>query len=300
MKRNKHLVSVLLAALALVGCSNEDENTMGTDGRVALQVTSDIQTRAYNDQWEAGDRIGIYAFTEGSTTVADGYANIPYITTQGNGTFSPDGNTTIYLSTNGDARDFVAYYPHKQLTGDVYAVDVTNQSPQKDIDLMAAATQTASRTNPAVAFNFVHKLSKVEITLQPGSGMTDSDLEGLSVALTGQQTAGTFDVTQPASAVNVTTGTAEVIDLLTNAAGTFAEGIVLPSNDYTGMSLEITLADGESEFSWSLENAKESDKFEAGKKYLYSINVNKTEISVTSTITDWESGNNGGETGDAE
>ena len=40
--------------------------------------------------------------------------------------------------------------------------------------------------------------------------------------------------------------------------------------------------------------------FEAGKKYLYTINVNKAEISVTATITDWEPGNNGGESGYAE
>ena len=290
---------LLAAAFTLTACTNDDIPTQ--DNRVALQVTSGIQTRAYDNQWEADDRIGIYAFTKGTTTVADGYANIPYITqtSVGNGTFAPDG-TTIYLPTNGDARDIVAYYPYKQLSSDEYKVDVTDQSSQKDIDLMAASTQTADRTDPTVEFSFVHKLSKVEITLQPGSGMTDDDLEGLTVALTGQQTAGTFDVTQPASEVTVTTGTATPITLLTNAEGSFAEGIVLPSDDYNGMSLKITLADGESVFTWPLSNATKSQKFEAGKKYLYTINVNKAEISVTATITDWEQGNNGGESGYAE
>ena len=299
MEKKTFASMLLAAAFTLTACTNDDIPTQ--DNRVALQVTSGIQTRAYDNQWEAGDRIGIYAFTEGTTTVADGYANIPYITqTSGaDGTFAPDG-TTIYLPTNGDARDIVAYYPYKQLSGDAYEVNVTDQSSQEDIDLMAASTQTADRTDPTVEFSFVHKLSKVEITLQPGSGMTDDDLKGLTVALTGQQTAGTFDVTQPASAVTVTTGTATPITLLTNAEGSFAEGIVLPSVDYNGMSLEITLADGESVFTWPLSNAIESQKFEAGKKYLYTINVNKAEISVTATITDWEQGNNGGESGYAE
>lgn len=299
MEKKTFASMLLAAAFTLTACTNDDIPTQ--DNRVALQVTSGIQSRAYNNQWEAGDRIGIYAFTKGTTTVADGYANIPYITqTRGaDGTFAPDG-TTIYLPTNGDARDIVAYYPYKQLSGDEYEVDVTDQSSQKDIDLMAASTQTADRTDPTVEFSFVHKLSKVEITLKPGSGMTDDDLKGLTVALTGQQTAGTFDVTQPASEVTVTTGTATPITLLTNAEGSFAEGIVLPSVDYSGMSLEITLADGESVFTWPLSNATESQKFEAGKKYLYTINVNKAEISVTATITDWEPGNNGGESGYAE
>lgn len=299
MEKKTFAAMLFAAAFTLTACTNDEVPKQ--DNRVALQVTSGIQTRAYGNQWEAGDRIGIYAFTEGTTTVADGYANIPYITqTSGaDGTFAPDG-TTIYLPTNGDVRDIVAYYPHKQLSGDAYEVDVTDQSSQKDIDLMAAATRTASRTKPAVAFSFEHKLSKVEITLQPGKGMTAADLERLTVALTGQQTAGTFDVTQPTSEVTVTKGTATPITLLTNTEGTFAEGIVLPSDDYTGMSLEITLADGESVFTWPLSSATESSKFEAGKKYLYTINVNKAEISVTATIIDWEPGNNGGESGYAE
>lgn len=299
--KSKSLVSVLLAALALTACSNEEEITHGVDGRVALQVTSGIQTRAYNDQWETGDRIGIYAFTDGTTTVADGYANISYITqTNGaSGSFSP-GDITIYLPTDGTERDFVAYYPYTTgLTDGIYTVDVSNQSSQKTIDLMAAATQTADRNNPNVAFNFTHKLCKVEVTLEPGSGMSATELSGLDVELTGQQTAGTFNVTQPASAVSVTTGTATPIPLLTNAAGTFAEGIVLPSDSYNGMSFEITLSDGGSVFTWPLGNATESQKFEAGKKYLYTIRVNKTGIDVTATITDWEPGNGGGETGDA-
>lgn len=299
MEKKTFASMLLAAAFTLTACTNDDIPTQ--DNRVALQVTSGIQSRAYDNQWEAGDRIGIYAFTEGTTTVADGYANIPYITQTSDAdcTFAP-GGTTIYLPTNGDARDIVAYYPYKQLSGDEYEVNVTDQSSQKDIDLMAASTQTADRTDPTVEFSFVHKLSKVEITLQPGSGMTDDDLKGLTVSLTGQQTAGTFDVTQPASAVTVTTGTATPIALLTNAEGSFAEGIVLPSDDYNGMSLEITLADGESVFTWPLSNATKSQKFEAGKKYLYTINVNKAEISVTATITDWEQGNNGGESGYAE
>ncbi|WP_337560464.1 fimbrillin family protein [Phocaeicola plebeius] len=299
MEKKTFASMLFAAAFTLTACTNDD--IPAQDNRVALQVTSGIQTRAYGNQWETADRIGIYAFTEGTTTVADGYANIPYITQTSDAdvTFAPVG-TTIYLPTNGDVRDIVAYYPHKQLSGDEYEVNVTDQSSQKDIDLMAAGTQTADRTDPTVEFSFVHKLSKIEITLQPGSGMTAADLAGLTVALTGQQTAGTFDVTQPASAVTVTTGTATPITLLTNTEGTFAEGIVLPSDDYTGMSLEITLADGESVFTWPLSNATKSQKFEAGKKYLYTINVNKTEISVTATITDWEPGNNGGESGYAE
>ena len=297
--KQKNSTIMMLAALALTACTNDEAVTTQTDeNRVALNVSSDIRTRAYDDTWEAGDCIGIFAFEQRTTTVADSYANIPYVTQTG-GTFAPDG-TIIYLPTDDTQRDFVAYYPYTTtLTNNVYIIDVSDQSEQAAIDLMAAGTQTASRTNPNVAFTFTHKLSKVEITLAAGTGMTESDLEGLTVELTGQQTAATFDVTQPTSAVSVTTGMVMPVTLLTNAQGTSAEGIVLPSDSYEDMSLDITLTDGTSKFSWSLSNATQSTKFEEGKKYLYTITVNKSDISVTATITDWIPGNSGGETGDA-
>ena len=57
----KTFSTVALATLLLTACQN-DEETMQTDARVALQVTSGIQTRAYDDQWEKGDEIGIFGF----------------------------------------------------------------------------------------------------------------------------------------------------------------------------------------------------------------------------------------------
>lgn len=53
-------ITGLLALAVFAGCNN-DENLPGgndSDSRVALQVTSGIQTRAYDDQWEANDAIG--------------------------------------------------------------------------------------------------------------------------------------------------------------------------------------------------------------------------------------------------
>ena len=135
----KTFSAVALATLLLTACQN-DEETMQTDTRVALQVTSGIQTRAYDDQWEKGDEIGIFGFTQG------------------------DAPTQAYtLPTDDSYLDFVAYYPHTtSLTADgIYAVDVTNQTIQKDIDLMAASKLSANRSKNTVAFNFKHKLSKV-------------------------------------------------------------------------------------------------------------------------------------------
>lgn len=257
-------------------------------------MTSGIQTRAHDATWEAGDEIGIFGQPEDESQTA--WSNVRYTTTTGNGSFAPaQGVGPIYLPVNDTDVDFVAYYPYTaSLTDGVYTVNVTDQSNQSAIDLMAASTRTANRENPAVAFNFVHKLSKIDITFKPGTGMTDADLAGMTVQLSGQQTAATFEVTQPESAVSVTIGEPVTLNLKTSADGKSAEGIVLPSDNYDGVVLHLELADGNSFFNWTLNESQNAQSFEAGKKYVYTITVNRTGLGVSATINDWASGNGEG------
>ena len=291
----KTFSAVALATLLLTACQN-DEETMQTDARVALQVTSGIQTRAYDATWEANDEIGIFGFTQGDAPT-QAYSNVRYVTTGGNGRFTPDG-TTIYLPTDDSYLDFVAYYPYTAtaMTDGIYAVDVTDQSIQKDIDLMAASKLSANRSKNTVAFNFEHKLSKIVLTFKPGDGMALSELTGMKVQLTNQQPKATFDVTQPDGEVVVGTNTPATLTLNTDADGTSSEGIVLPSANFDGMTLHLELSDGGSFFNWNLNKSQNADKFEAGKKYVYDITVNRSGLGVTATITDWTPGN--GENGE--
>ena len=291
--------AVALAALLLAACQSEEENPQ-TDTRVALQVTSGIQTRAYDATWEANDPIGIFGNTHTETPM-EWSNNVQYVTVTGDGTFAPaQDEVPIYLPIDGTAVDFVAYYPYtKTLADGVYTVDVTDQSIQKNIDLMAAGVETTDRVSHSVAFNFEHKLSKIYLTFKAGEDMTTADLAGMTVQLTGQQTKATFDVTQPESEVSVTAGNPVTLNLKTSAEGTSAEGIVLPSDDFNAMTLHLVLANNAGYFNWDL-NGSEAEKFEAGKKYVYGITVNKTRLSVTSSITDWTPGNGeDGESGNA-
>ena len=296
MRVTKIYPAAALLLLSLAACNNE-EITPNPDTRVALQVTSGIQTRAYDATWEAGDEIGIFGFPTDADQTA--WSNVPYATANGDGSFAPV-SAPIYLPVNGSGVDFVAYYPYTgTLTDGVYTVDVTDQSDQAAIDLMASGTRTADRINPEVVFNFEHKLSKIDITFKAGDGMAAADLAGMTVQLTGQQPKATYDVTQPDGAVNVGTDNPVTLTLNTAADGMSAEGIVLPSNNYDSMVLHLVLADGSSFFNWNLYES-EAESFEAGKKYVYTITLNKTRLDVTASITDWTPGNGeGGEQGDA-
>lgn len=292
--------------LFMASCSTEEVLSGGNDnkGRVALQVSSGIQTRAFDGQWEEDDRIGIFMLNNGQNTVADGYDNVPYrVTSAGEGgkAFSPSSEV-IYFPTNGDKRDFIAYYPYSadKVTKDgVYSIDLTKQDPQKDIDFMLAGKVTdKSREDAYVSFQFAHKLVKIVMDIKPGDGVTANDLKNVTVSLTGQPTVGTFDVLNDQN-VTATSTDKKAVTLLANVEGTHAEGIVFPSENYDGMSFAFT-TQAIGSYEWRLSSSEKAIKFESGKKYLYTITIHRTFIDVTATIKDWEPGNGSGETGDAE
>lgn len=301
--KHKHSLYALLSVALLAGtsCSHDTEpGAIAPDGRTALEVTSGIQTRAYDKTWEANDAIGIYMLN--NTTVEE--ANKQYTTPADaeNGTFAAAANQTIYFPVDGSTRDFVAYYPHASIGIDnLYAVNVATQTSQKAIDLMGATKVTSkSKTDPSVDFAFQHKLVKLEITLKgDGTTITDAQLANTVVKITNQQTAGTYNVVTGGD-VSVTIGSP--VDIALKGTNLQAEGIVLPNADTKDMLLTFTVpAPIDQTFSWEIKKAPLSQKFEAGKKYKYTIAIGKQNISVSSTITDWTMGNGtAGENGSAE
>lgn len=302
MKKKKiYLAGMLLSALIFAGCSSEETAETGTAGeRVALRVMSGIKaTRAVDNLWQKGDAIGVFML---SGEAVDYYNNIKYVTEDAgtNGTFNPSElENTIYLPDDGTNRDFIAYYPWTdKLTDDVYNIDLSDQTSQEDIDFMTAAKVSGiDKSKPTVPFVFTHKLSKIEMEVKAGADITDADLEGIVVKLTGQPTTGTFNLL---TSTEVSPSDAEktAITLLTAADGKKAEAIVFPSADFSGMNFTFdTKAVGS--YSCRVPSEKAS-KFEAGKKYKYTITINKTEIETTSTITDWKPGNDTGDSGKAE
>lgn len=298
-------ICALLATVLLPGCSEDRENTpQPTDGQVALEATSGIRmnTRAYDKTWEANDAIGIYMLNGDAT---DGNGNRKYTTAEKteNGSFTAAEGQTLYFPVDGSQRDFIAYYPYRETlaVGNVYTVDVSRQTPQKDIDLMGAAKVTGKdKNNPQVAFVFTHKLVKLDITIKAdGVSLTDDKLAGTTVSISNQQTAGTYNVVTGGEAT-VTAGTPAEIALHTD--GLKAEGIVLPAATTENIVLTFTVPGlGNQAFHWSVNSADKSKTFEAGSKYLYTITIGKAGVEVSSKVEDWAAGNGaGGETGNAE
>ena len=189
------------AALALASCSNDDDFAdRPGDGRVAVNFSGGITlTRATGDAWDLNDGIGIYMVETGTQTVVDNAANRRYVTAAGDGRFSPASeDQTIYFPLDAnDKVDFIAYYPQAALTGNTYAVDVTDQSVPSAIDLLWSNNATAKdKTVQTVDLKFYHRLSRVEVELKAGAGVSEAELAGTTVTLSNQPVKADFDVLQ--------------------------------------------------------------------------------------------------------
>lgn len=303
-KKMKYRISMTSMAviLMLAGCSsNLEDNGRPDNSPVPLQVNSGIQTRATNADWAKDDCIGIYMLSAENNSVLPDADNRCYVAQAGgaNVAFMPAApEHTIYYPIDGSAVDFTAYYPQQSLMGDVYPLNVVDQSNLSSIDLMTATAAGHSKEAPAVSFRFRHRLAMLQLSISAGIGITAADLEGVEVEVTRQRASGTYHILSDVFSISSEAETA--IKLNTTADGTKAQAILLP-NDVDGNAplaerqLVFKLKDTGKTFYWSIPDTK---YFKSGDKNLYEIVINHTNLDVTSSIEDW--GNGGGGSGSAE
>ena len=301
--------AICAALLLLTGCGNNNGvETPGSDGRVALQVNGGIETRATDTAWEKGDAIGSYMLKAGTTTLSEGAENRYYFTVDGSSTFAATAGQTIYFPVDGSTVDFRAYHPYRGTLSDgVFALDVSSQTDLPAIDLMSAKVESTpeaplDKNHPAVAFTFRHLLTKLELNISAGNGISADDLQGLKVEITNQRTAGSYAPHN--ELLGVASEPVKTITMNTAADGTLAQAILLPTTPTDGINpviagreLVFTLKETGEVFRYPLPDDK---GFLAGDKNIYNITINRTSLTVTAEVQNWNPGNGSGDNGSAE
>lgn len=299
----------MVAALLLLGaCGNDNEGTAPDGGdRVALEVSSGIESRAYDNKWESNDAIGIYMLKTGTATISEGAENRRYFTADGGSAFTATTEQTIYFPLDGSKVDFIAYYPYqKTLTNGAFALDVSTQTDLSAIDLMTAGVKSTEaepldKNHYKVHFKFAHRLTKLELNISNGRGITAENLKGLKVEVTNQRTSGSYDPLFEAFGVD--SEPVQTVELNTNADGTLAQAILLPTTMdginpiVAGREFLFTLKSTGEVFRWSVPDDK---GFERGDKNIYNITINRSGPEVTAEIIDWNKGNGEGSDESAE
>ena len=280
------------AALTAAGCSDDDNEKGGGATGVEANFSAEITpyTRAAGDTWTSGDAVGIYMLG-GDAGAAD---NVRY-TCEPNGRLSA-ADTKIVIPGSGSF-DFVAYHPYKQsslsgeagkIDGYLYPVVLSDQTDPAAIDLLwsdNAAGVTAAA--PDVKFTFKHVLSKVEIAVKQGGGISADDLAGLIVTIDGVYNEGFFALN---SGRIGNTGVPGAVTARTVTEGVGYEAIVLPTTGAAQPGRVFTVEApllGRT-YTWTM---PDDYLFVGGKIHEIEITVDVDGISVvTGDIADWNGG----------
>lgn len=288
MNKSSFMLFAMAGAMTLASCSNEEVN--GNDTKNAqLQVVANIalpQTRAFDDQWNAGDQIGIYTLKAGTTDI-DAADNLAYRNTltegsAANANFVPAGKAAK-LPDDGSKVDVVAYYPYSaSAAAGVVELDVQKQDNQAAVDLLGAKAEGVSADAPQAVLNFKHKLTKIFIrtTAEDGSSLSD-----LKAYIKGMYTKVSYSAF--ADELSMVSGDTKKDVEMRSADGYYVEAIVLPNiagNDATTRNIEF-------EHNGKVYKAAISAdvKFESGKKYVYNATFTATGVKIEGAgITNWE------------
>lgn len=289
MKISNLLYTGALSTLALMSCTNNDDNSewYGSEGIV---FTTAIQSRVSGNTWNANDEVGIYMMNSGSGIEAATAQNKKYIA-QTNGTLTAASGNGIYLPESGNV-DFIAYYPYTtSVSGNKLAVNVSDQSNPAAIDLIYSngTKGVAATTATTISLEFTHQLTKV--TLNVTKDETIETLNGLGVNIKGISTEGEFNLADGTLTATAGTNNKDVA-MYIDAQGTTATAtaIILPtaaSTDQTSLNLTFNL-NGQS-FTHTISDAS---IFEKGTNVSFnaklSINNGKPVVTVgNATINNW-------------
>ena len=314
--RAKTIFMATLAAAVLTACNNDENNVIDTGSSQATftaAIDGQVNTRAFDQTWEAGDAIGISGISGGIT-----YTNVQYITdsdgTSGNFTVGTQGNEIYYQDDNSVT--FTAYYPWANLAADATTItaDTRAQASQSDFDFLWSR-QTGSKASPNVQFIFAHKMAKLVLTIRKGDGVSFQEVQDAVLSLGGFKYSGTFNVTDG------TTSTAD--DLATgwtfagnttetgynaplskdDVAETVAYTLILfPQVFSSPLPITATITGGQS-FSATLDftdanvDADDTDaqnEWVAGRQYNLSVTLHKSDITVDGcTIQGWDEADGG-------
>lgn len=286
-------------AIAATACNSDEQLSLSGD-RTAANISAGVgysadnrATRAADAAWGINDHIGITmlasplpAQTAGQAPVGvvSGYSNQDYVTTAGDGKFTPASvDKILYYPLDGSAVTYKAYYPYTASlpANFVKPVDVTSQADLAAIDLMTAVHTNGSNSkdHPDVNLKFYHRLTKAVINLTADSPI---DLTGCKLVVKGLKTQGAYDLMGDNLSVNESSGADIQIPLKSNSGS----AILLPRAAGNGVVFEVTTANG-GVYTAMMDAALE---FKGGFKYTFNITLKTTPITVSATIEPWAEG----------
>lgn len=256
----------------------------GTEAVISAGISNN--TRAEDNHWDPNDEIGLAMLVRNGTEIIDDIFNYEYYTPTGGKAFIPFSSASrVFFPMDGRSVSFRAYYPYyPDMTGNmVLPVSIADQTVLPDIDLMSAEHISGfSKDDPNVELRFHHRLSKIIFNFNVQDGIYDPN--SIDVNIKGMLGSGTYDLLGEKLTVDGNSG--GDIALRNAKPGENKYGIVMPRPAGQGVVFEFTTPDGVT-FTAPMDGSME---LRPGYKYIFTVNVLKTEVEISAEIEDWIEG----------
>lgn len=300
----------LIAALAMAmmtqsSCISDDFDPevvrLSVEGLGNNATTRAASTDALqNTQFVSGLGIQVEAYATGGTST---YATAVYNTTSTTGSTSGSillspASTPIYYHPTSNI-DICAFYPSSVASASTTTFTVNADQTTASIanyqnsDLMYATKLTNRAKGSTHGLTFNHAMSQIIVNLQPGTGLTASDITTNVSAVKINNTIPTANLAFAEDGSSVPTGVVTAtasgsvgdIDITGDKASNV--GIIVPQTVTSGTTL-FTITYNSNNYTYAL---TANQTFAAGNKYTYTFTLNLAGLQLESvTINDWTAG----------
>lgn len=301
---NRNLIYMAILALGASACTKDSfpEKKSGTEKEILLSahVASLASPASSQKVYVWADRTSGTAYFNAWELASDETGNL---TPTGDMQYFPDGDEALNLyalSGNFAPGDIVAGGTPFPGQGLAYTVesDQRGEAGYTHSDLLYAVQENAGKTDGGTSLRFYHMLSKVEVILKPGGGITAEELEGATVQINartgGNFTPGKVTVAGLADAtvrngMLAVAGEPGTIQTSPKVMGDatkqeYGTAVLFPQT-VKGRFITVTLPDGR-----PYHYTPKELIFESGKHYVFRLTPDKPDLKVELEVEDWTDG----------
>lgn len=282
---DKRIILFAIGALIMAACDSNNPETLEKSGEIRLYTevvaptrAAEVPTDLQDTQFAAGTDISVMV---NDNTTGDIIVTYPLQTYTADGAGGLTTSVKQFYPASGSSVNIYAYHPANATQNFSVATDQTSTANYRASDLMFAKLTEITKNTPEAdrVLQFKHLFSKIVVRLLKGNGVTQDEIDAATITLGNNDlfSSVTFDVNE--GTVTEPTG-AETMTIATDAGTSVHAAIVVPQ-EMTGKILTVALGGGEQSYVFP------GIEFKKGKKYTYTITVNKAELVVTTEIADW-------------
>lgn len=288
MKRLFYFFAVSALVMSMQGCSQD--SVTGLESKVLLKLTGSINqtTRVNASGFEANDNVGVYVSSTGTLAISGNTLDNEAFTYSSGNITAPAGKE-VYWDSEDARLSVFAYYPYSENVSSVtaypfsVAIDQSVETDFYDSDFITAqVTNIAPQTTP-VNLAFSHSLSRINVSLQAGDGITADELAAAekSLSFVGLVADGTIDLTTGIATAGSTKTTITALE----SNGVNYSAIVYPQDGAVTFCLEME---------GNVYTYTTDVEFSAGYQSQFNLTLNtweSPEMTLTATmINPWEDG----------